>query len=77
MPQVGAEGTVGRLLRGDARAASIRAKSGTLSRVRAFAGFAQRADGSEVAYVVVANNFTERGGEVRRALGDWMAALVE
>ena len=77
VPQVGAEGTVGRLLRGDPRAARLRAKSGTLARVRAFAGYAERADGSEVAYVVIANNFTTRGGDIRRALGDWMAALVE
>ncbi len=77
IPKVGSEGTVGRLLRNDPRADRLRAKSGTLARVRAFAGFAQRADGSEVAYVIVANNFTSRGGDIRRVLGDWMAALVE
>ena len=77
VPVVGAEGTVKRLLRGDARATRLRAKSGTLSRVRAMAGYATRPDGTELAFVVIANNFTEKGGAIRRAFGDWMGAIVE
>ncbi len=77
IPRVGEEGTVRGLLRGDDRAGRLRAKSGTLSRVRALAGFATRPDGTELAFVVVANNFTEKGSDIRRALGEWMGALVE
>ncbi len=77
IPKVGEEGTVRYLLRGDDRAGSLRAKSGTLSRVRAMAGFATRPDGTELAFVVIANNFTEKGSDIRKAIGEWMGALVE
>ena len=77
VPRAGAEGTVRRLLRGDPRAARIRAKSGTLSNVRALAGYATRADGTEVAFAAIVNNHAGRGSAVRRALGEWVAALAE
>ncbi len=77
IPKVGEEGTVRGLLRGDDRAGRLRAKTGTLSRVRAMAGFATRPDGTELAFVIVANNFTEKGSDIRRAMGEWMGALVE
>ena len=77
VPRVGAEGTVRRLLRGDARAARIRAKSGTLSNVRSLAGYATRADGTELAFVAVVNQHAGKGGAVRRALAEWVAVLAE
>lgn len=77
VPRVGSEGTVRRLLRGDARAKRLRAKSGTLSNVRALAGYATRADGTEVAFVAVVNNHGGKGSRIRRALAEWMAVLAE
>ena len=77
VPQAGSEGTVRRLLRGDPRAARIRAKSGTLSNVRALAGYATRADGTEVAFAAIVNNHAGKGTAVRRALGNWVATLAE
>ena len=40
-------------------------KSGTLSRVRSFAGYVQRPDGSRVAYTVIVNNYNGGGGATR------------
>ena len=77
VPRAGAEGTVRRLLRGDPRASRIRAKSGTLSNVRALAGYATRADGTEVAFAAIVNHHAGGGAAVRRALGNWVAALAE
>lgn len=77
VPEVGAEGTVRRLLRGDARARRLRAKSGTLSNVRALAGYATRVNGTELAFAAVVNNHAGEGARVRRALAEWMAVLAE
>ena len=77
VPQAGEEGTVRRLLRGDPRAKRIRAKSGTLSNVRALAGYATRADGTALAFVAVVNTHAGKGAAVRRALGAWVATLAE
>ena len=77
LPRVGAEGTVRSVLRGRASAARIRAKSGTLKRARGFCGYATAADGRELAFVVLANNYTGSGRALRRAMGTWMGALVE
>ena len=77
LPRVGVEGTVRSVLRGQPRAARIRAKSGTLMRSRGFAGYATTADGRELAFVVMANNFTGSGSGLRVKLGKWMSALVE
>ena len=77
LPRVGAEGTVAYVLRGDPRARRLRAKSGTLSRARSFAGYATRSDGTELAFVVMANNFSGGGSAVRNAMAQWMAVLAE
>ena len=77
LPRVGAEGTVRTVMRGQARAARIRAKSGTLRRSRGFCGYATRSDGREVAFAVVANNFTGGGRAIRAELARWLGALVE
>ena len=77
LPRVGAEGTVRSVMRGQARAARIRAKSGTLRRSRGFCGYATLGDGREVAFAVVANNFTGSGRAIRAELARWLGALVE
>ena len=77
LPRVGAEGTVRSVMRGQSRAARIRAKSGTMKRSRGFCGYATLTDGREVCFVVMANNFSGSGRALRRKLGDWMGALVE
>lgn len=77
LPRVGVEGTVRSVMRGQSRAARIRAKSGTLKRSRGFCGYATLADGREVAFAVMANNFTGSGSGMRVELGRWLAALVE
>lgn len=77
LPRVGSEGTVRSVLRGRAGAARIRAKSGTLMRSRGFCGYAQTDDGREVAFAIVANNFTGSGRALRGKLAALMATLVE
>ena len=77
LPRVGQEGTVRSVLRGNARAQRIHAKSGTLKRSRGFCGYATMANGREIVFVIMANNYTGKGSSLRRAMGEWMRALVE
>lgn len=77
LPQVGKEGTVRGVLRNQVAAARIRAKSGTLARSKGFCGYAETTDGKQIAFTVVANNFTGKDKTLRVALGEWMSALVE
>ncbi|MFK8054484.1 MAG: D-alanyl-D-alanine carboxypeptidase/D-alanyl-D-alanine-endopeptidase [Saprospiraceae bacterium] len=77
LPRVGKEGTVRGVLRNQEAAARIRAKSGTLARSKGFCGFAETSDGRQVAFTVVANNFTGKDKTLRVALGEWMSALVK
>ncbi len=55
----------------------IRAKSGTITRTRAFSGYANTLDGRLVAFSVILNNFTCSQTEIRKRLEQFMADLVK
>jgi len=77
LPRVGKEGTVRGVLRNQVAATRIRAKSGTLARSKGFCGYAETSDGKQLAFTVVANNFTGKDKALRVLLGEWMSALVK
>lgn len=77
LPRVGKEGTVRGVLRNQTSAARIRAKSGTLARSKGFCGYVETSDGKQIAFTIIANNFTGKDKTLRVALGEWMSALVE
>ena len=54
----------------------IRAKSGTLTRVRAYSGYATTAEGRLIIFSIIANNFTCSQRDIRKKLEDFMAELV-
>lgn len=58
IPIVGQTGTVRYLARGTAAAGNIRAKSGSIEGVRAYAGYFTAADGELMSFCVVVNKFT-------------------
>jgi len=76
LPKVGKEGTVRGVLRNQTAAARIRAKSGTLARSKGFCGYAETSEGRQIAFTVIANNFTGKDKTLRASLGQWMSALV-
>jgi D-alanyl-D-alanine carboxypeptidase/D-alanyl-D-alanine-endopeptidase (penicillin-binding protein 4) len=55
----------------------IKAKSGTISRVRAYSGYATAMDGRLIAFSVVLNNFTCSQNDIRKRLEKFMAELVK
>lgn len=55
----------------------LRAKSGTIARVRGYAGYARSRSGKLLAFAFIANNFTGSGSAVRRQLQQLMRTLNE
>ena len=55
----------------------IRAKSGTISRVRAYSGYATANDGRLIAFSILLNNFTCTQNEIRKRLESFMAELIK
>ncbi|GAB2543277.1 D-alanyl-D-alanine carboxypeptidase/D-alanyl-D-alanine-endopeptidase [Spirosoma aerophilum] len=58
IPIIGQSGTVRSLARGTAAAGNIRAKSGSIEGVRAYAGYFTAADGERMSFCVLVNKFT-------------------
>ena len=58
IPIVGQTGTVRNLARGTAAAGNVRAKSGSIEGVRAYAGYFTAADGEPMSFCVLVNKFT-------------------
>lgn len=64
LPIMGVDGTLERRLRGTPAEGRIRAKTGTISNVRALAGYLTTASGERLAFAIVANNFKARAAAV-------------
>ncbi|ADB38733.1 D-alanyl-D-alanine carboxypeptidase/D-alanyl-D-alanine endopeptidase [Spirosoma linguale] len=58
IPIIGQTGTVRNLARGTAAAGNIRAKSGSIEGVRAYAGYFTAADGEQMSFCILVNKFT-------------------
>jgi D-alanyl-D-alanine carboxypeptidase/D-alanyl-D-alanine-endopeptidase (penicillin-binding protein 4) len=75
IPLAGRTGSLRNALRGTAAEGRLWAKSGSVSAVRCFAGYARTRRGRELVFSVMVNNYTATGAQVRRALNDWMVSL--
>jgi len=73
LPEGGERNTTlsGRLGRTDARA-----KTGSLSFVRALSGYVKRSDGTRVAFVLLANNYTGPSNQITRTMDDIVRELT-
>jgi D-alanyl-D-alanine carboxypeptidase/D-alanyl-D-alanine-endopeptidase (penicillin-binding protein 4) len=66
LPMAGRDGTIGNRMKGTAAEGNARAKSGSMSNVRALSGYVTSADGEPLAFSIIANNF-ETAADVNRA----------
>jgi D-alanyl-D-alanine carboxypeptidase/D-alanyl-D-alanine-endopeptidase (penicillin-binding protein 4) len=57
LPVAGVDGSLAGRMRGTAAAGNLRAKTGTMSTVRALAGYVTTASGERLAFVILLNNF--------------------
>ena len=76
LPIMGVDGTLERRQRGTALQGRIRAKTGSLSNVRALAGYATTRAGERLAFAIVANNYKVRGAMVDAVVDRALTALV-
>ena len=68
LPVAGESGGMKSLLRGDALAGNLRAKTGTIERTRCFAGYVRTPSGRLRSFAVLVNRFTGSGGALRKRL---------
>jgi D-alanyl-D-alanine carboxypeptidase/D-alanyl-D-alanine-endopeptidase (penicillin-binding protein 4) len=67
LPIAGRDGTLENRMKGSAADGNARVKTGSLSNVRAMAGYAKTADGETLAFVLFANNFENSSNVIMAA----------
>lgn len=76
LPEAGRSGTMKSMFKQyPSVIGKIRAKSGTITRVRCYSGYANTQDGRLVAFSIMLNNFTCSQRDIRKPLEQFMAAL--
>ena len=76
LPEPGKTGTVKNMFKQDDIAQQrLRAKSGTLTRVKAYSGYVTRQSGELLVFSVICNNFTCSQRDIRRKLEQFMSDL--
>jgi D-alanyl-D-alanine carboxypeptidase/D-alanyl-D-alanine-endopeptidase (penicillin-binding protein 4) len=58
LPIVGESGTVSGLCKNTSAQGRIRAKSGTMSRIKSYSGYAETISGRKLGFAIIINNFT-------------------
>ena len=64
LPVAGVDGTMRDRFKGSAAMGQVRAKTGTISNVRALSGYVPSADGEWLAFSMIVNNVTAAGAEI-------------
>ncbi len=77
LPVAGKSGGMKYLLRGTVADGKVRAKTGTLGRVRAFTGYATTRTGKLLAFSMMANDYECSSSEIRQKLAGIMRTLCE
>lgn len=75
LPVAGQSGSMKYVARGTAATGKLRAKTGTLKRVRSFTGYADSRSGKRLAFSIIVNNFSGSGGVIRKKLEKVMVAM--
>ncbi len=76
LPIGGVNGTAKYVLKNSQAKGKVMLKSGSMSGVRAYAGIANPEGGEPLVFCIIANNFTAKSGDVRRAMERFMEKLV-
>jgi D-alanyl-D-alanine carboxypeptidase/D-alanyl-D-alanine-endopeptidase (penicillin-binding protein 4) len=76
LPILGVDGTLERRLRGSRAEGRVHAKTGSMSNVRALAGYVTTIAGERLAFAIVANNFKARGSTIDAVTDRALDALV-
>lgn len=76
LPVAGADGTLGRRLRGTAGERRVFAKTGSMSNVRSLAGYVDTLAGETLAFAVMTNGFDTRGAEIDQRVDELLLTLI-
>lgn len=76
LPIAGKSGTMKRIGRGTRAQHNVRAKSGTMSRVKSYAGYATTKSGKKVAFAIIVNNFNCYSSTITKKLEKLMVAIA-
>jgi D-alanyl-D-alanine carboxypeptidase/D-alanyl-D-alanine-endopeptidase (penicillin-binding protein 4) len=68
LPVAGRDGTLATRMNRTAAAGNARAKTGTMSNVRALAGFVDTQDGETLVFAILANNYQSGSREINRII---------
>ncbi|PHN03954.1 D-alanyl-D-alanine carboxypeptidase/D-alanyl-D-alanine endopeptidase [Flavilitoribacter nigricans] len=77
LPIAGQSGGMRYALRGTGAAGKVRAKTGTLNRVRSLAGYITARSGRQLAFCIITNNFTGSGGVMRKKMENLILKIWE
>ena len=76
LPVAAQDGTLAARMTGTAAAGNVRAKTGTMSNIRALAGYVRTRDGETLAFAVIVNNFEGTGAMAIQAIDRIAVALA-
>jgi D-alanyl-D-alanine carboxypeptidase/D-alanyl-D-alanine-endopeptidase (penicillin-binding protein 4) len=76
LPVAGRDGTLRNRLKGTPAEANARAKTGSMSNVRALSGYVAAADGEPLVFSIIANNFDVAPAEITAAADAIVAKLA-
>jgi D-alanyl-D-alanine carboxypeptidase/D-alanyl-D-alanine-endopeptidase (penicillin-binding protein 4) len=76
-PVAGKEGTLDGMFKGSLAEGNLRAKSGTIDRVKSFTGYVKSSSGREIIFSMIVNNFSCSSKEAKVKLERLMIALSE
>jgi len=77
IPLVGKEGTVKNMCKNTVAVGKIRAKSGSVKNVRAYAGYVKTKSGRKLAFSIIINNFNGSSSSVRKKIEKILIAAAE
>ena len=75
LPNAGKTGTLKSYGKGTKIYNNLRAKSGTMTRVKSFTGYVKSADGKDLVFAIIANNYTCTTSQIGRKLEKLMISL--
>jgi D-alanyl-D-alanine carboxypeptidase/D-alanyl-D-alanine-endopeptidase (penicillin-binding protein 4) len=76
LPVASVDGTLVGRMGGTAAAGNVRAKTGTMSNIRALAGYVRTRDGEPLAFAIIVNNFEGRGTAAVEAIDTIVVTLA-
>lgn len=77
IPIAGKTGSIRDMFKGSFAEGNLRAKSGTIDGVKAYAGYVTSSSGREIAFSMVVNNFSCTSAEARDKLEELMIAIAD